>query len=235
MAKAGLGIIFFVIGFILHRTYAADPNVIISIVIGGLGGIIGWATGGLIRPLHVKKAKPADDEAAAASEVVLESSDQPADESEPSGSGGWLGLFAIGIVLSLFAGVRMLYGNFSLFGSEGLKLLSDPDSSYYVASMLPSLVIETVLVCIQVVMILFILYLGLKHKKLFKYISISFIVYNILLNTIDTFMFSQVQTTLSGLIPDDTSYTDIFRSFIYAVIWIPYFLRSKRVKNTFIC
>nr|WP_246354592.1 DUF2569 domain-containing protein [Paenibacillus phytohabitans] len=185
--------------------------------------------------MHVKKAKPADDEAAAASEVVLESSDQPADESEPSGSGGWLGLFAIGIVLSLFAGVRMLYGNFSLFGSEGLKLLSDPDSSYYVASMLPSLVIETVLVCIQVVMILFILYLGLKHKKLFKYISISFIVYNILLNTIDTFMFSQVQTTLSGLIPDDTSYTDIFRSFIYAVIWIPYFLRSKRVKNTFIC
>ncbi|MEK3674662.1 hypothetical protein [Paenibacillus sp. FSL R10-2771] len=121
MAKAGLGIIFFVIGFILHRTYAADPNVIISIVIGGLGGIIGWATGGLIRPLRVKKARPADDEAAAASEGVLESSDQPADESEPSGSGGWLGLFAIGIVLSLFAGVRMLYGNFSLFGSEGLK------------------------------------------------------------------------------------------------------------------
>ncbi len=234
MVKIVLGIIFFGIGFILHRTYAVDANVIISIVIGSLAVVIGEAVGGLIKPLLVNKVPTSAAEAAAASEVILETSDQTADESEPSGTGGWLGLFALGIVFSLFVGVRILYGNISLFGTDGYKLLTDPDSSYYVASMLPSLVIETALVTIQILMILFILYLGLKHKKSFKYICISFIAYNILLNTVDTLMFSQVQSTLSDVIPDDNSYTDIFRSFIYAVIWIPYFLRSKRVKNTFV-
>ncbi|MNI47177.1 hypothetical protein D3C73_1016770 [compost metagenome] len=203
-------------------------------MIGGLAGFIGGAIGGLIKPLLVNKVTTSAAETAAASEVILETSEQTADESEPSGTGGWLGLFALGIVFSLFVGVRIIYGNISLFGTEDYKLLTDPNSSYYIASILPSLVIETTLVAIQILMILYILYLGLKHKKSFKYICISFIVYNIFLNIVDILMFSQMQSNLSSPLPVDNTYTDLIRSVIYALIWIPYLLRSKRVKNTFV-
>jgi hypothetical protein len=167
-------------------------------------------------------------------EPVDERVNEPVDESEPSGSGGWLSLFALGLIGSLFLCLKILYDNFSLLSDEGFKLLTDPGSTYYVITMFPSFIIETTLISAQILMILLILYMGLKHKKLFKYLSISFILFNLLVTAIDTLMFKLIESTLSGLITINVSYTDIFRACIYAAIWIPYFLRSKRVKNTFI-
>ena len=69
MVNIVLGILFFGIGFFVHRTYAVDANVMISIVIGGLAAVIGGAAGGLIKPLLVNKVptSAAEAEAAAAS------------------------------------------------------------------------------------------------------------------------------------------------------------------------
>ncbi|ETT39336.1 DUF2569 domain-containing protein [Paenibacillus sp. FSL P4-0338] len=232
MVQGLMGIFFFSLGFILHKTYTVDANIFISIIIGGLASVIGGAIGALMKPLFIKKVPTSAAEAAVASEVFVETSDPITDHSAPSGIGGWLWIFVFGIIFSLIRSVLNIYGNISFFGTESYRLLTNPDSSYYSALMLPTLVIETALITIQCLMILYIFYLGFKHKKLFKYICISFIVYNIIINTVDTLMASQLQRSISDSIADDTSYTDISRSLLYAAIWIPYFLRSKRVKNT---
>ena len=51
---------------------------------------------------------------------------------------------------------------------------------------------------------------------------------NLALTIVESFVMNQ-----TGL-PDPTGASDIIKSIISAAIWIPYFLKSKRVKETFV-
>ncbi|MBM3621629.1 MAG: DUF2569 domain-containing protein [Alphaproteobacteria bacterium] len=148
----------------------------------------------------------------------------------PRGLGGWLILPAIGLVLSpLRMGFQFFTDLWPVFDSEIWRQLNDASRPGH-RPMLPTLIMgETVA---NVVMFAFTLVLIWFFFRKSRYAPRLFIVWLALLlvvQVVDTALISSL-----GIRVDGESMRDVVRSLVAAAIWIPYFLVSKRVKNTFV-
>lgn len=61
---------------------------------------------------------------------------------------------------------------------------------------------------------------------------IGYILFSLLTSIVDYVAVSQIEILAQG--NDGTFMREVTRSILYACIWIPYFIRSKRVRNTFV-
>jgi hypothetical protein len=144
---------------------------------------------------------------------------------EPYGIGGWLIVVLIGLIITT---VRLSY--FSL--TEILPLFSTIDSLGD-----PTL---TVLLTIEFIANIFfstaalilIILMFVKHR-LFPKLMIGFYVINLVFIITDLLLASSSEIIQQNGV-DPSSYKELIRTIVGAFVWIPYFLVSKRVKNTFI-
>lgn len=151
----------------------------------------------------------------------------------PSGLGGWLILPAIGLFLTpvrilTYLGRDLL----PLFQDGSWEMLTTPGSEFYHHLWAPLIVFEIVgnLSFAIFAVVLIFLFFGKSHR--FPALMIAFLLANL------AFILSDL--LLVGFIPglgeavDAEIYGEIARGVVGAAIWVPYFLVSKRVKNTFV-
>ena len=147
--------------------------------------------------------------------------------------GGWLILVGIGIVLSplrllLFIGRDLL----PVFLSETWTTLTTPGTQIYHPFWGPLLIFELLGNVFFLVFSLVLVIFFFQKRKALPTMIITFYLLNLFFVVSDHF--------LANLIPlianqsDQGSLLEIFRSAIASLIWVPYFLFSKRVKGTFV-
>lgn len=156
-----------------------------------------------------------------------------AEQKQLEGLGGWLILVGLGIVLSPLIIIGTVFPMYSKVFSNGLwGILTTPGSTAY-HPMLALLIIVEIVVNIGLVItwIITAIYFFSK-KKGFPKLFIALILFNLAFVLVDAVA---AKTVLPGepLFNEETT-QQFGRIIITALIWIPYMLRSKRVKKTFI-
>jgi Protein of unknown function (DUF2569) len=142
-------------------------------------------------------------------------------ETDLSGIGGWLILTVIGLAVAPFLSIRALYTDLAiLFGARFQAGLSSHP-------LLAGLVLfesatNSIFLVTQIVLNLM-LY---RRKRAFPAWMITYLAANVILSLFDHLWTIHYEHS--------SGWMSVARSFVAAAIWIPYFLRSRRVKLTFV-
>jgi uncharacterized protein DUF2569 len=155
-------------------------------------------------------------------------------EKSRKGIGGWLILPLLGLIISPLRLIYMIYDDlWPIFSPDYWAELTNPDSLSYHPLWYSLLVFE-----VAGNLIIFLLGLAALLSFLRKSRKTPRLVIIWLLLAL---VFAAADTYFKGFIPgaaeqfdNISTSSDLWRTGITAVIWIPYFLASKRVKATFL-
>ena len=138
-------------------------------------------------------------------------------QKELKGIGGWLTFLAIGLPLNI---IMTILFNYNIF-TNIIPMLEDEMVS-----------ILTILLMTDMILVCYVGYLAFlffnKDYRFPKQMKIFYIV------NIAYSLFASVLFISSGYSLESSDYSDLFSKIIIAAIWIPYFNKSIRVRNTFI-
>ena len=155
------------------------------------------------------------------------------------GIGGWLLLVLVGLIISLLSSGMYFWQSFSVYQPDFWNALTTFDSEFYHPLFGTLFVYETILNGCLVIFNLLLLYLLFKKSPHFPKFMIAYFVSAVPLQLIDFTLgysiFSTVPTLAEYFETDTISLIEgSLRSIFQAVVWVPYFIRSKRVKLTFL-
>jgi hypothetical protein len=147
--------------------------------------------------------------------------------------GGWLILFAIGIVLYP---VGILISIFTellpAFFHENWSVLTTPGSKGYHPLWTPMLLAELIgNICFFFFSICLVVFF-FQRRKLVTKLAVLFLLSNLIFVGFDYLLTQFVLMNATSVNLDTT--INLIRTGVASVIWIPYFILSKRVKGTFI-
>jgi len=150
-----------------------------------------------------------------------------------SGLGGWLVVVQIYLYLSFFSMIALFYQNILpiLLDPTSLDLLIVEGSESYHPYWLPMIMFD---IAMSVLFIFYFIYVFIslyRKKAIFPKLMIVLYAVGLAINVIDYFLMAQIpqiSDTLTG------SMRDILKQAIGCAIWIPYYIKSVRVKNTFV-
>lgn len=147
--------------------------------------------------------------------------------------GGWLILVAIGIVSGPF---RLLFILLTIHGpviSQGtLAELTNPANPDYHPLFGPLFIFEVIVNVIFLIWSAANLYWFFRRRSFFPKVYILFLIANLWIMILDHVLENMIPFIAANY--DGSDLEDIFKAFVGAFIWIPYFLVSRRVKGTFI-
>lgn len=152
---------------------------------------------------------------------------------EPQGFGGWLILVIIHFLFALGSLFTGLYENLSgLADTQALNTLmtkGHPNYSPYWKTVITSQIVIEILVLIFTVITMIAFFRRKKSAiKLMIVFYILLVAYPIVSLQIGNIIPLIAENQMTNV------YSNIFSAFIASLIWISYFIKSKRVKNTFI-
>ena len=149
----------------------------------------------------------------------------------PSGVGGWLILIAIGLIITPIRLSMFIYSAYvPLFNSGAWSILTTPGTERYHWAWKPLLLLEIFGNAAFVVWPIVLLFLLFTRSRRFPRMMIAYFIANLVFIALDLLAVASLPNTgdaAAGLIPD------LVRSILICAIWVPYFLVSVRVKNTF--
>lgn len=150
-----------------------------------------------------------------------------------SGLGGWLIFVGISLILTPFILIFKCYSIFvPIFATNTIEILTNQNSPSYHPFWGPYLYGELIFNLALIVGSIYLIFLFFKKISYFPKYFIIFVVLNSFFLIIDAMLIKIVMPT--EVIFDAETSKEIIRQFIYALIWIPYMIFSKRVKATFI-
>ncbi len=159
--------------------------------------------------------------------------DAPPAVAGPKGIGGWLLLPTIGLFAFPVRCVISLGTEFWPIFEKGLwAALTTPGSKAYHPLWAPLLTYEIFFNVAFFAFDLVLLYLLFTKSYRLPKMFIWFAVLNLLFVVSDAALGYQIPAVVEQ--GTDQMTQEIGRSFIMVAIWVPYFLSSKRVKNTFV-
>ncbi|MEC0257835.1 DUF2569 domain-containing protein [Paenibacillus lautus] len=149
------------------------------------------------------------------------------------GLGGWLVFVQISLYFSLISIMYVLVTIlFPVFEPETWNLITDKTSPGYNQALIQLIIFETVVNVIFVITAVIALFLLYRKKRAFPKLMIGYISFSLLVSIVDYAAVSQIEIMAQG---DNGKFmSEWIRSLLYTSIWIPYFIRSKRVRNTFV-
>jgi hypothetical protein len=155
-------------------------------------------------------------------------------DAEPQMLGGWLILIGIGL---LFTPLRLLYEMYhtpNFFNSVIWSPLFDFNNSS--KNMLIGIVMffELIYNSGKLVFVVLLILLFFKRRTTFPVFAIALYITSVVVLIGDTWVVAQLHISESTAIDTNKSYKDIAQCIISVAIWVPYLLRSQRVKQTFV-
>lgn len=152
---------------------------------------------------------------------------------EPRGLGGWLILISIGLFVTPIRLAISLYNDFlPIFTTGSWQIVTTPGSESYHHLWAPLIIFEIGGNIFFIIFDIILISLFFAKSYRFPILYMAFLALNLLFVAGDFFF--------ADLIPDVAtednadSIKELTRSIMGVIIWIPYCLVSKRVKNTFV-
>jgi len=150
-----------------------------------------------------------------------------------SGLGGWLVLVQIVLYLNLILLVfQLLQYNLPSFSPDVWGVLTSKDSESYHPLWGPVIVFEAVANALMFFYCILLLVFFYNKKAILPRMMIIFYAAGLFVSIMDYVLALQIPAIRE--MEDGSSLQDLSRSIVSTAIWIPYFLRSKRVHNTFV-
>lgn len=150
-----------------------------------------------------------------------------------SGLGGWLILIQIGLwftVIMLL--VQINQSMLTILNTETWEVLTVKDSGLYHPLWAPVIIFETVFNLMFLVFTVYVIVAFYRKKAMLPRLMIIFYSLSLAVGVVDYLLLYQIP--IARELEDGSSIRDIARSVIACAIWIPYFRKSERVKNTFV-
>jgi len=147
----------------------------------------------------------------------------------PKGIVGWTLLPVIGLFLTPIYLVFYFITTFFLINSSEWEEITTPGGQGYHSLFMPSIYLEIGFNALFMVFCIYLIVLLFQKKKLFPKLIIIYYIVSVVADIIITVLVNQINTSYNV---DPTSVNLI--GIISSVIWIQYFRKSKRVKNTFV-
>jgi hypothetical protein len=153
---------------------------------------------------------------------------------EPAGIGGWLILPAVGLVISpIWQGIGIVRDILPALNPAVLRTLSDPTSDQYSPMWVPTMVFEAATSVLIFIFTLWLAYLFFfRQSARVPRLFIVWLASQVVIRIVDQLLVNRLP--LAAEQSGSAGISDLGRSITNAAIWIPYFIRSTRVKNTFI-
>jgi|LakMenEpi03Aug12_release.lakeMendotaPanAssembly.Ray.scaffolds.fasta_scaffold1375763_1 hypothetical protein len=151
----------------------------------------------------------------------------------PIGIGGFLILPIIGLVITPIKSLLIVLSiHIPILTKENWSRLTTPGTEDYHPLWAPVLVGELGLNIFFAIFAIIVLILLFKKNRYLPKLIIIFYISNLILMGIMFYIANLIPIVAQT--PDPESVGEITRAIIGATIWVPYFLISKRVKNTFV-
>lgn len=157
--------------------------------------------------------------------------------SEIKGISGWLFLIAIGLVISPFRFYFITLSTYPDFFENGSwYLLTDPNSAKYVKGFSLLVYSEIVFNLFLFSSMIYLNFLFFSKKTTFPKAYIVIALIGLLYTPIDAFLANAFfpQVFPQPLLLEGETLRNFLTTLVSAAIWVPYMLKSHRVKNTFI-
>lgn len=248
MEKSSIyGIFGAIVGVTTARLIFEDTGVFVSAIAGGAGAATFGGLSVLVEeaikklrrnsPSNSTHLKVAEQEAAVSSESEITSVETKSEKEKPYcyGFGGWLYIVTIGQLFTLYRSLTTIFEtDLPLLRTPEWDMLTVPGGESYNPLWKPFVYIEIASCTIYILIIALVGYLTIKLSRYYKRAQISLYVFNIVYSAIIlTFMLS-LNSHYDPPVYAENEFTEIIvQTSVASVIWIPYFLLSKRVKNTF--
>jgi len=150
-----------------------------------------------------------------------------------SGLGGWLVLVQIGLYGTLLLAVVQLFVYaIPSYAADTWTTLTSKDSELYHVLWGPLIAFETVYNIVLIAFCLYILFQFYTKKRMLPRLMIILYAGSLLFGVIDYVLMLQIPVARE--LDDGSLMRDMVRSALTCLIWIPYFMRSERVQNTFV-
>jgi H+/Cl- antiporter ClcA len=154
-------------------------------------------------------------------------------ENELRGLGGWLILPAIGLIIMPLRLMLLIKSDFlPLFQNGSWEVLTTPGTEAYHPLWAPLILFELIGNSIFILFDIFLIFLFFSKSYRFPSLYIIFLATNLIFIVGDLFLCNLIPALASE--SNSEAIREVTRSIVGALIWIPYFLVSKRVKNTFV-
>ncbi|WP_055109203.1 DUF2569 domain-containing protein [Paenibacillus ihumii] len=149
-----------------------------------------------------------------------------------AGLGGWLVLVQISLYLSIITRVGTLLQSLPLIaGPDTGHPLTSPGSPLYHPLWKTSFMIEGITSAGMLIFTIFILVSFYQKKRILPRMMIMFYILNFLLLVTIVLLVNQIP--LAKEVEGVSGISTIIGGLAGCAIWIPYFLKSERVRNTF--
>lgn len=155
-----------------------------------------------------------------------------ADAKEPFGIGGWLLLPCFGMVVGLCHSVGSLVRCKTYFDANTWHALTSPDSAAYHPFWLPVMVVETIIPLLFIALLSLNAVLMARRRASLPYLMIALYLVSVAAVVIDMSVGMQIPAVSEHLRAGEAVRVGL-RAIVAACVWIPYFLCSRRVRNTF--
>lgn len=156
----------------------------------------------------------------------------------PAGLKGWLLLPLLGLFITIGQVGHSLYSDMlPLLEPSTWKALTTPGSPAYAPFWAPYVVLSLVANLVSLVAAAALIVLAFQKKALFPQLMIGFYVFTLCAVSAD---FWALNTFVSAAFPEMARIAGpdankaVSRAVLACLIWVPYFLTSQRVKNTFV-
>ena len=152
----------------------------------------------------------------------------------PVGLGGWLIIPIIGLIyLPIRLAISVKSDYLPIFQEGYWEVLTTPGSEAYHHLWGPYIIFEIVVNAVFLVACLYLLFLMFTKSYKLPKLIIIFYCANLIFVVADYFMGNMIPAVATQ-INDKEVIKEVIRSVLGVLIWVPYFLVSKRVKNTFV-
>lgn len=152
---------------------------------------------------------------------------------EPKGLAGWLILPAIGLfILPIRLTISLINDFLPIFQKGYWQVLTTPGSDAYHHLWAPLIVFEIFGNSLFIIFSIVLIFLYFAKSYRFPALFIAYLVVNLVFVAGDYFFADLIPVVAAKNDPE--SMKELMRTIVGATIWIPYFLVSKRVKNTFV-
>lgn len=151
---------------------------------------------------------------------------------EPCGLRGWLILVGIGVVISPIRVTMATLPTFIPIIKNGTWLyFINPNSAYYHPVVIPLLAMELTFDIAMILALLILNYFFFSKHRLFPKLYIVITITSLCIIPLDSWLTSLVFA--NSPVFDANTARNFMQALVAVAIWVPYMLRSKRVKATF--
>ena len=145
---------------------------------------------------------------------------------------GWLVLVGFGVIIRPFMLLVQTYPVMKpSFNQDVWELMTIPGTASYQSALGPIIIFETVCNLMMLVSSLLMVLLYFRRKRIFPAVAVAYFTFAAIFSGLDAWSAGHLIATAKADVSKQTAAT--FQMVAMAAIWIPYMLRSHRVKATF--